>query len=58
MPSKPSLSYLLRDIPPKLWASAKRRAAKERRPLRWIILDLLTRYAEHGAGDIAEPPKP
>ena len=40
--------YLLRDIPDDLWVRAKRRAAKEGRHLRWIILKLLGFYADKG----------
>lgn len=40
--------YLLRDIPDDLWIRVKRRAAKEGRSLRWIVIELLKRYADHG----------
>jgi len=40
--------YLVRDIPDDLWIRVKRRAAKEGRSLKWIIIALLTRYATHG----------
>lgn len=40
--------YLVRDIPDDLWIKVKRRAAKEGRSLRWIIIRLLTNYASNG----------
>lgn len=40
--------YLLRDIPDDLWIRVKRRAAKEGRSIRWIVLKLLETYAAHG----------
>ena len=43
--------YLVRDIPDDLWIRVKRRAAKEGRSLRWIILKLLGRYADKGLPD-------
>lgn len=40
--------YLVRNIPDDLWVRVKRRAAKEGRSLRWILLKLLSRYSDHG----------
>jgi hypothetical protein len=40
--------YLVRDIPDDLWIRVKRRAAKEGRSLRFIILKLLGLYADKG----------
>lgn len=40
--------YLLRDIPDDLWVRVKRRAAKEGRNLRYVILRLLGLYADKG----------
>ena len=42
------MNYLLRKIPDDLWIRVKRRAAKEGRPLRWILVKLLERYASDG----------
>jgi hypothetical protein len=42
------VTYLLRRIPDDLWIRVKRRASLEGRPLRFIILKLLERYAAHG----------
>jgi hypothetical protein len=41
-------AYIIRDIDPGLWARVKSRAALESRPMRAIILALLTWYADHG----------
>lgn len=41
-------AYLLRDIPEDVWQRVKRRATKEGRSLRFIILALLKRYADKG----------
>ena len=41
-------TYLLRDIPDGLWIHVKRRAAKEGRNLRYVILRLLGSYADKG----------
>jgi hypothetical protein len=43
--------YLLRDIPDELWVRVKRRAAKDDRKLRSIVLLLLKYYASHGLPD-------
>lgn len=42
------MTYLLRNIPDELWIRVKRRASRDGRPLRFIILKLLERYASHG----------
>lgn len=47
--------YLVRDIPDDLWIRVKRRAAKEGRSLRWIIIELLRSYASNGMPD-KDPP--
>jgi hypothetical protein len=39
--------FLVRDIDPKLWAAVKRRANRDGRTLRRVVLDLLTIYANH-----------
>ena len=49
------MNYLLRTIPDDLWIRVKRQAAKEGRPLRWIILKLLERYAKEGLNGAARP---
>lgn len=41
-------TYLLRNIPDDLWIRVKRRAAREGRPLRFVIVKLLERYARDG----------
>ena len=41
-------SYTLRDMDPKLWANFKRRAAANGRSLRWILVQLIQRYIQHG----------
>ena len=43
--------YLLRDIPDDLWVRVKRRAAKEGRNLRYVVLRLLGYYADKGMPD-------
>lgn len=40
--------YLLRDIPDELWIRVKKRAAKDGRNLRVIVLRLLEYYAKRG----------
>lgn len=40
--------FLVRNIPDDLWVRVKRRAAKEGRSLRWIVLSLLSRYSDRG----------
>ena len=41
-------SFILRNIDPELWVGVKAQAAKEGRPLRWLILRLLALYARVG----------
>jgi hypothetical protein len=41
-------AYILRNIDPTLWESVKAQAAKEGRPLRFVILALLKAYAARG----------
>lgn len=41
-------NYFLRDIDPELWRKVKARAAFDGRPIRFVILELLKVYAEHG----------
>lgn len=41
-------SYILRKIDESLWARVKARAEQEGHPLRWVILQLLARYADKG----------
>lgn len=41
-------SYLLRDIPDDLWVRVKRRAAREGRNIRYVILRLIGFYADKG----------
>lgn len=43
--------YLLRNIPDDIWIRVKRRAAKEGRSLRWIVMKLLGYYADNGLPD-------
>lgn len=42
------LNYVIRRIDPELWKAVKARAAKEGRPIRFVILGLLQLYAERG----------
>lgn len=42
------ISYLLERIPSDPWHAAKTRAAKEGHTLRWVLLQMLTAYAQHG----------
>lgn len=39
-------SYILRTIPPDLWAAVKQRATSEGTPLRQVLLFLLRAYAD------------
>jgi hypothetical protein len=41
-------AYLLRNVPDELWIRVKRQAAKEGRPLRFVVIRLLELYAQHG----------
>lgn len=43
--------YLVRDIPDDLWVRVKRRAARDGRNLRFIVLRLLESYAKNGLPD-------
>lgn len=38
-------NYILRDLPPDLWAEVKARADREGKPLRAVLLQLLADYA-------------
>lgn len=44
------LNYTLRRIAPDLWRRVKSKAAYEGRTVRFVILELLRVYAEHGFG--------
>lgn len=48
------MTYLLRNIPDDLWVRVKRRAEREGRPLRFIILKLLELYASKGLDGLSE----
>lgn len=39
-------TYLLRDAPDALWKAVKVQAAKDGKPIRTVILELLTKYAK------------
>lgn len=41
-------SYILRKIAPDLWRRVKSKAAYEGRTVRFVLLELLRVYAEHG----------
>jgi hypothetical protein len=41
-------AFIIRDIPPALWARVKAQAALEGHPLRWVLLRLLELYATGG----------
>jgi hypothetical protein len=41
-------SYLLRDIPLRIWDAAKQRARREDLDMRAVILQLLERYVQGG----------
>jgi plasmid stability protein len=41
-------NFILRNADDKLWAKFKARAAKEGHPMRWLILEMIRRYVEHG----------
>ena len=41
-----TIDYRLRDIDKRLWTRVKERARSEGHPVRWVLLQLLTRYAE------------
>ena len=42
------MPYPLRDVPPKLWAQVKAKAAEEGHTIRFVILRLLMRYVREG----------
>jgi hypothetical protein len=42
------VTYLLRDIDPKLWKRFKARAQAEGRNLRFVLLALVQSYIDHG----------
>ena len=59
-PKKPS--YLLRDLDPVMWKQFQERAASELRPVKSVLLRLITLYTRHGLetiesvlGDHREP---
>jgi hypothetical protein len=41
-------NYALKFIPRKVWAAARRRAAKEGVSIRWVLLSALQAYADGG----------
>ena len=41
-------SFIIRKIDEALWTKVKAQAEKEGRPLRWLLLRLLTLYAAKG----------
>lgn len=41
-------SFIIRHMDPEMWDKVKAQAAKEGRPLRWMLLRLLTLYASVG----------
>lgn len=41
-------SFILKDIDPKLWDRVKRRATAEGRTRRFVLMELITEYANHG----------
>lgn len=40
--------YTLRNVPADLWTKVKAQAAREGRPIRFVLLNLLRVYATHG----------
>lgn len=40
------VAYTIRDIDPDLWRKVKIQAAKDEKPIRTVILELLTKYAK------------
>lgn len=42
------MNYILRDADDELWARFKERAAKEGHTLRWLVLEMIRRYIQHG----------
>jgi hypothetical protein len=45
------IAYLLKRIPPDLWADVKARAESEGRNVRFVILAMLKHYVKHGLKD-------
>ena len=41
-----TLDYVLKSIPPTTWKEARERAQVSGRPMRWVLLSLLSRYAK------------
>ncbi len=41
-------AYILRHIDPDLWAGFKARAKSEGRQLRWLLIEMISRYIEKG----------
>lgn len=46
--------YILRDIDPALWKKCKAQAAREGRPLRWVLIRALEIYAKGGLEKLEE----
>jgi hypothetical protein len=42
------VDFIIRNIDAKLWRKFKRRAITEGHTLRWVLLELIRRYAENG----------
>jgi hypothetical protein len=42
------VDYALRDVDRELWTRVKVRAASEGRPIRFVLIEFLKVYAEHG----------
>lgn len=49
-------SFILRKVDDALWAKFKAQAEKEGRPLRWVVLRLITLYIERGLDAIEGKP--
>jgi plasmid stability protein len=41
-------NYILRKVDDGLWQSFRARAATDGHSLRWLLLELIRRYAKHG----------
>ncbi len=52
------LSYILRNIPPDLWARVKTRAAVDEMPVKAILFKLLEMYADFRVNISAERNEP
>jgi hypothetical protein len=50
-------SYILRDLPPDIWAKFKARAERQQWPLRALILTLFEMYANDQIQLQASPPR-